>query len=121
MRSMGIEIVREGLYESVITAAVEAEIRAATDLEPQTAGVDEANEVHVLTQLIADAVGRRLGQERNRDGRLRITNGVLQLLGSDEGSVEAPTRELMGMSRPAGPGIPARYRGRPMTPLKERR
>ena len=100
---------REGLYESVIAAALEAEILAAANLEAQTANVDEDIEVHVLTQLLAEAVSQRLGQEQDRDGRLRIANGILRLIDSDVGSIEAPTRELMAMSRAAGPGVPGRY------------
>ena len=50
---------RDGLYESVITAALKSQIEAATDLESGIHDVDVADEVHVLTQhsLTRSAVG----------------------------------------------------------------
>lgn len=110
---------RDGLYESVITAKLKAQIAAAADLESRIDDVDIADEVHVLTEHIAEAVGRRLGSVKHREDRLRLTNEVLRLVESDGGPVEPPTRELAAMYRPAGPGVLPRYRLRPKTPLKD--
>lgn len=111
--------VRDGLYESVITAELIAQIAAAPALESHIDEVDIADEVHVLTQHVAEAVGRRLGSASDRDERLRLTNEVLRLLESDGGPVAPPTRELLAMYPPAGPGVPPRYRLRPKAPLKD--
>ena len=71
---------RDGLYESVITAALEAQIEAAADLRASIDGVDAADEVHVLTHHIAEAVGRRLRGVRDSDERVRLTNDLLRLV-----------------------------------------
>ena len=110
---------RDGLYESVITAALKAQIEAAADLEASIDGVDAADEVHVLTHHIAEAVGRRLRGVKDSDERIRLTNDLLRLVESAEGAVEPPTRELLAMYRPGQPGVAPRYQVRPMTPLKD--
>lgn len=110
---------RDGLYESVITAALRAQIDAAAELESHIDAVDVADEAHVLTQHIAEAVGRRLAGVKDRAERLRLTNELLRLIEADGGLVQPPTRELTAMYRPEGPGVPVRYRIRPKTPLKD--
>lgn len=89
--------VRDGLYESIVTAALNTQIEAAVDLTATIDGVDAADEVHVLTHHIADAIGRRLRGLRGSDERLRLTNELLRLVEADEGSVEPPTRQLLAM------------------------
>jgi len=111
--------VRDGLYESVITAALAAQIEAAAGLKASVDGVDPADEVHVLTHHISEAAGRRLRAVRDSNERLRLTNELLRLVEADEGSVEPPTRELLAMYRPGQPGVVPRYQSRPMTPLKD--
>ena len=114
-----ITSVRDGLYESVITAALRAQIEAAADLTPSIDGVDAADEVHVLTHHIAEAVAQRLREVRNSDDRLRLTNELLRLVQSESGVVERPSRELLAMYRPSRPGVVPRYQVRPLTPLKD--
>jgi superfamily II DNA or RNA helicase/HKD family nuclease len=111
--------VRDGLYESVITAALEAQIEAAGGLKASIDDVDPADEVHVLTHHIAEAVARRLRSARDPEERLRLTNELLRLVESDGGAIEPPTRELLALYRPARPGVISRYQVRPMTPLKD--
>lgn len=110
---------RDGLYESVITEALSAQIAARTDLESNIEPVDIADEVHVLALHVAEAILRRLGGLKDPADRLRVANEVLGLIESDGGAVEPPTRELLALYRPAGPGVPQRYQLRPKTPLKD--
>lgn len=110
---------RDGLYESLITEALNAQIAASPGLESRVASVDIADEVHVLALHVAEAVARRLGSLKDSADRLDIVNQLLGLVESDGGSVEPPTRELLAMYRPAGPGVPSRYQVRPKTPLKD--
>ena len=112
-------LVRDGLYESLITAALEADIAAAAGLEPRIANVDVADEVHVLTSHIAEAIARRLERIKDSADRLKAANELLGLVESDGGSVEPPTRELLALYRQPGPGVPPRYQVRPKTPLKD--
>jgi len=110
---------RDGLYESVITTRLLEQIEAAADLESRVEDVDAADEVHVLTQHIAEAVHRRLEAVRGSEARLVTANELLRLVEADQGSVEPPTRELLAMFRPPGPGVPPRFQLRPKTPLKD--
>lgn len=108
-----------GLYESVVTAALKAEIAANPNLESRIESVDMTDEVHVLTLHITEAVARRLGRVKDPADRLKVANDVLDLVEADGGSVDPPTRELLARYRPAGPGVLPRYQVRPKTPLKD--
>lgn len=110
---------RDGLYESVITERLRNQIDAAADLLAEIDAVDAADEVHVLTLHIAEAISRRLTIVRDSNERLRITDAILELIESESGSIERPTRELLAMYRPPGPGVAPRFATRPMTPLKD--
>ncbi|MCV0402854.1 MAG: DUF3427 domain-containing protein [Chloroflexi bacterium] len=110
---------RDGLYESVITAALNAELEALEELESEVAPVDLADESHVLARHIANAIEDRLGRIKDSAERVRVANAVLALIESDRGAVDTPTRELLALRTPPGPGNPARYQLRPKTPLKD--
>ena len=98
---------RDGLYESLITAALKADIAETAGLEPRIASVDVADEVHVLTSHLANAIARRLDRVKDSAERLKIANELLGLVESDGGSVEPPTRELMALYRATGSRRPA--------------
>jgi superfamily II DNA or RNA helicase/HKD family nuclease len=109
---------RSGLYESLITSELEAQLEALVGLESRIEPVDVEDEVHVLTAHIAAAVRLRLEELRDRDERLRLANVLLNLI--DRGNpVQPPTRELLALSSPRGPGSQSRYDVRPKTPLKD--
>lgn len=110
---------RQGLYESLITTALDRQIETAADLDATIDAVHAADEVHVMTRHIAEAVAKRLVALRDSSERLRLTNEVLSLVEAEEGSVQPPTRELLAMYRPPQPGVLPRYQSRPMTPLKD--
>ena len=110
---------RDGLYESLITAGLRRSIDGAPGLESDIGAVDIADEVHVLAAHIAEAVAARLGRLRGSEERIAIANQVLEIVESDLGLIEPPTRELRALYRPPGPGVLPQYQVRPKTPLKD--
>lgn len=110
---------RDGLYESVITDALKALIEESDDVDSRVAAVDPADEVHVLTLHLAEAVARRLSSLKDPVARLNVANELLGILDADGGLIEPPTRELLATYRRPGPGTPPRYQLRPKTPLKD--
>jgi superfamily II DNA or RNA helicase/HKD family nuclease len=111
--------VDEGLYESVITSGLIRELEGLHDLAPELAKVDPADQGHVLSLHIADAVRRKLAAERDPERRLELANRFITYLGGDQEAVDAPVRELHSLTRPASPGQVLRFQRRPRTPLKD--
>ena len=67
----------EGLYESVVTTALGRELDGLVDLETQIAKVDPADQTHVLTRHLAEAIQRRLAAEKDPDRKLALANELL--------------------------------------------
>ena len=84
---------RDGLYESVITDALKAQIEASADLESRITVVDTADEVHVLTLHLAEALARRLDDVKNPVERLKLANEVLRVLESAGGPSPQPASQ----------------------------
>ena len=68
---------REGLYEHVITAALERSLDSITELEVELGKVDEADQSHVLTRHVAKALHSRLSSIKDPVARLAAANAVL--------------------------------------------
>ena len=109
----------EGLYESVVTSRLMRELEGVRDLAPELAKVDPADQGHVLSLHIADAVRRKLAAERDPERRLELANRFITYLEDDHEAVGAPVRELHSLTRPGSPGQVLRFQRRPRTPLKD--
>lgn len=109
----------EGLYESVVTAALERQIDGLVGFDSQTAKVDPADQTHVLTRHLADAIHRRLAAEKDPERKLTLANELLAAVDRATPSVTPPMRQLHAVRRPPSPGSVTRYRERPKTPLNE--
>jgi superfamily II DNA or RNA helicase/HKD family nuclease len=109
----------EGLYESVVTSALQREIDGLIDIETQVAKVDPADQTHVLSKHLAKAIQQRLAAERDPDRKLALANRLLLLVDQANPLVEDPTRQLHAVRRPPAPGHVSRYGSRPKTPLGE--
>lgn len=111
---------RPGLYEELLTRQIEQMLEATPQLDREIAGVDDAEQPHVLARHVADALVRRLRQERTPEGRIRVANEVLELLTLDGDSaiLDGP-RQLLSLTEAAAPGMAATSKTRPATPLSD--
>jgi superfamily II DNA or RNA helicase len=109
----------EGLYESVVTSTLGAQLEALVDLETQVARVDPADQTHVLARHLAEAIQRRLAAEKDPTRKLEVANHLLAAVDAEVPNVADPVRQLHAVRRPSAPGTVARYGHRPKTPLNE--
>jgi superfamily II DNA or RNA helicase/HKD family nuclease len=110
---------QEGLYESVLTSRLLAQLDELIDLEAEIERVDPADQTHVLTRHLASAIQSRLMAERDPDQKLMLANSLLQTIRDENALVEHPVRELHGLRHPPAPGRTARLQQRPKTPLND--
>lgn len=109
----------EGLYESLITERLEAEL---TELGTRTAlrgGIPEADEPEVLARHVRSAVSRALAQERNPDRRRELVNALLRHLDAKDDLLPSPSSQLLAIAATPAPGQAPRSLSRPATPLSE--
>ncbi len=95
---------QEGLHESLITRTLDEEVNRALHLQAEIAYVDEADQTHVLTRHIANAIGARLGNIRDPVKRLIAANEFLLQIEQQDlavlGSRQRAARvEITGWSR----------------------
>jgi superfamily II DNA or RNA helicase/HKD family nuclease len=107
----------EGAYEDLVTRGLVAAVDALVDLEAEVAKVDPADQTHVLTHHLSQALARRLDAERDPERKLGLANALLATIGGTVDPVSDPARQLLMVRRPAGPGLANRYQHRPKTPL----
>ena len=110
---------KTGLYEWVVDETLADRITEVDGLEPEIAKIDPADQSHVLTRHLRDAVARRLDSEKDPERKLALANRILRAVQDSEPPVVDPLRELHALRPPAGPGQPARYLTRPKTPLND--
>lgn len=109
----------EGLYESLITERLEAEL---TELGTRTAlrgGIADADEPEVLARHVRTAVSRALNQERNPDRRRELVNALLRQLDAKDDLLPSPSSQLLAIAETPAPGQAPRSLSRPATPLSE--
>lgn len=109
----------EGLYESLITRALEQRLAAHSSLDVRRGAIDPADEPDVLARHVRDVTVRALRQERDGGRRLALVNQLVAALGASEDSV--PTaRQLLAIAIPPTPGgVFHALLERPSTPLSD--
>lgn len=109
----------EGLYESLITRALERRLSVVQASDVHRGGVDDADQPEVLARHIRDVTLRALRQEKNSDRRVAIVNGLVEILGASEDSL-VTARQLLAVAAPSVPGSVVRsLLERPSTPLSD--
>jgi hypothetical protein len=110
--------VLEGLYESLLTTRLQAQIDEATrsGLTPRTELVDAAEQTEVFAGHIRDAAVRGLAAESNADRRRDVVNALRDRLGAQDERLGMPPRQLLSLIAPAVPGSRTRNTNRPATP-----
>ncbi len=106
---------REGLYESILTTALQQQIGSVA-LIPETGDVGAVETSHVLAAFVTEAVHRALASERPQD-RVALANRLLASLGTGE-VIEPGPRHLLALRRPVAPGVWS-LNTRPQTPLSQ--
>ena len=115
----GDDSLLEGLYESLITHALEQRLAGLSNLDVQRGVVDEADEPDVLARHVRDVTLRALRQERDAQRRLALVNRLVETLGASEDSLSA-AGQLLAVATPSAPGAVIRaLRERPSTPLSD--
>lgn len=108
-----------GLHETVLDSALEARLDALLGVDSEIHDVDPAEQTHVLTRHLAQAVRERLEAERDPQRKLAVANALLQAIKPADPDVPPPLRNLLSLRSPAGPGQITRYTQRPKTPLND--
>ncbi|WP_270888945.1 DUF3427 domain-containing protein [Pedococcus sp. 5OH_020] len=109
----------EGIYESLITRALEKRLADISTLVVHRGAIDEADEPDVLARHVRDVTLRALRQERDAERRLALVNRIVETLGASEDSLSA-ARQLLALAMPSAPGTLVRVLDeRPSTPLSE--
>ncbi len=111
----------EGLYESLLTKRLQAQIDEATGsgLTPGTQLVDAAEQPALYARHIRDAAARALAAEPNPDRRRDLVNTLLDLLGARDDELASSPGQLLSLVAPAAPGSASRSTNRPATPLSD--
>lgn len=109
----------EGLYESLITERLDAELTGLGTRTALRGGIPEADEPEVLARHVRSAVSRALSQERNPDRRREMVNAVLRQLDANDDLLPSPSSQLLAIAEAPAPGQTPRSLSRPATPLSE--
>lgn len=108
-----------GLYESLITQRLRAELAALPPLTPEERAVDPADEPHVLARHVQQLTLRALEGHKEAASRLRLVNSLIEVLAADQDAVIAPTTQLLRLDSEAAPGVIRLPGARPSTPLSD--
>ncbi len=109
----------EGLYESLITRALQKRLAGLSNHDVHQGVVDDADAPDVLARHIRDVTLRALRHEKDAGRRLAMVNQLVEAVGAPDDSVSS-TRQLLSVLVPSAPGAAVRMSGeRPATPLSE--
>lgn len=108
----------EGLYESVVTTALEQRLAALRASSHELSAIDPADQPHVIARHVAQIVERHVAELRDPRDRLTVVNSLLEALDTSE-TVSAPPRQLMAIKQADEIAARGRHAARPKTPLAE--
>lgn len=111
--------VQDGLYESLITAELDAALRKLEARDVGRGPVDDADLPHVLARHVAEATERVLQATKGAADRVAVVNGLLNHLAALTEELVIPPTQLLHVLPLANPGQPAVSADRPSTPLAE--
>lgn len=110
---------REGLYESLVTFALEAQLAKIVGLEPHVGSVDAADQPQILARHVYEAAHRALSAVKGETQRLDIVNAVIEQLTTTEDTLALGARQLLSVTRATAPGVSPTSTLRPSTPLSD--
>ncbi len=107
-----------GIYEQLVTVDLHERMAQVVD-RARLGDVDDADLPHVLGRHVQEVVTARLRSARGSEERLRLVNGMLDLLESVDGEVQHPPRQLLSIAPDATPTVGSVWLVRPATPLSD--
>lgn len=107
-----------GIYEQLVTADLQQRLSQALD-RARLGDVDDADLPHVLGRHVQEVVTARLRSARGSEERLRLVNGMLDLLESADEEVQHPPRQLLSVAPDSAPTVGSVGLVRPATPLSD--
>jgi superfamily II DNA or RNA helicase/HKD family nuclease len=108
-----------GLHEHLVTEGLQAALDAESDLTSEMAGVDPADQPHVLARHVYELTRRALENHSDAGRRLGLLNELVVLLEEPGATVSVPARQLRRLAPPVGPGVVGIEPVRPKTPLSD--
>lgn len=111
--------VEPGLYESLITQALAAQLGSEDHLLSERQDIDPADAPHVLSRHVQVLVEHALTATKDATRRLEIVNGLIQQLQRGAEEVTTPATQLTRLAGPSQPGVIALGHARPSTPLSD--
>lgn len=110
----------DGLYELLVTNALQDRLSQVSDRDVETTHVDQADQPHVLARHVYQAAVRSLETVKDPELRVKAANELIaQLETGNADHIVAPPTELRRISGPQGPGTVSYLNTRPKTPLTE--
>lgn len=108
-----------GIHESLVTAELQALLNGEAEREVVVARVDGADQAHVLTRHLSEAVHRRLASIKDPAKQLEVANQLLRTIEDPADTIIDPAALLESVRPTPGPGATSRWTRRPKTPLND--
>ena len=108
-----------GLYELLLTGALDRQIQALGADAVELSRVDPADQPHVLARHVARVVESTLAGISDQARRIELVTALLAVIEADAAAPIPPARQLFAVRQPSGPGVPSRHLTRPPTPLSD--
>ena len=108
-----------GLYESLITRSLAAQLAGQDVAVASEGNIDEADQSHVLARHVQQLIEQVLSSTKDPVRRVEIVNGLIDQLSRDSDQVLSPPSQLLRLARPSQPGETQFGDGRPGTPLSD--
>lgn len=105
----------EGLYEALVTDALQDRLAKHPDLHPTFGALDDADSADVLARHVAEVVRARLANTKRED-RVGLVNGLLDHLDSTSESIAGTGEQLLALTANRLDATPL---PRPATPLSD--
>lgn len=116
---MTTEPLPAGLYESLLTDAVQDQISRLGGLTAETTALVSAEQPHILARHVYELTRQALEQQSAPEARLRLVNNLVAQLAAEGEAVLQPTRQLTRVAPTPGPGVVTYEDARPATPLAD--
>lgn len=108
-----------GIYESLVTEAIQQQVQRAAPLQPTITSIDPADQAGVLARHLAQIAERALAGISDPAARVALVNDLVNRMALASDGVVEPVSHLTRLAAPATPGAPAPSSIRPATPLSD--